>query len=35
MVKVEKSIIDSLVAEAKAKATKIDKKSINESAKSL
>ena len=35
MVKVEKSIIDSLVAEAKARNTKIDKKSINESAKSL
>ena len=35
MVKVEKSIIDSLVSEAKAKATKIDTNSINKSAKQL
>lgn len=35
MVKVEKSIIDSLVTEAKAKSTKIDTNSINKSAKSI
>ena len=35
MVKVEKSIIDSLVAEAKARSVKIDKNSINDSAKQL
>ncbi len=35
MIKVEKSVIDSLVSEAKAKATKIDTNSINKSAKQL
>ena len=35
MVKVEKSIIDSLVSEAKAKANKVDTKSIEKSAKQL
>ena len=35
MVKVEKSIIDALVSEAKARSAKIDTDSINESAKQL
>ncbi|SVB76372.1 uncharacterized protein METZ01_LOCUS229226 [marine metagenome] len=35
MVKVEKSIIDSLVSEAKAKSAKVDTDSINDSAKQL
>ena len=35
MVKVEKTIIDALVSEAKARRVQIDKDSINESAKQL